>query len=171
MSKYREHIAQAKRNLDFLLEVNNLGTSRMDWQVTIAFYTSLHLINAHVLDKTGKFYQKHVDVHFAINPYNEGTGMLPLEIYRCYMKLFRLSRRSRYLCTDDPKASPTMNNIAHHIKPSHLAKAYRNLDKLLDFFVGNGHLTIDQAEIFCDALGDSESMNFFKKKKLTLDKT
>ncbi|MEC7754531.1 hypothetical protein [Roseivirga sp. UBA1976] len=164
MSKYDDHIAQATNNLEFLVEVNAMGNNRMDWQVTIAFYTSLHLINVHVLATTGKFYQKHIDVHFAINPHKHGDGQLPIEIYRSYMKLFRLSRRSRYLCSDDPKATPTMNNISHHIKPSHLAKAFRNLDKVLDFFVTKHNLKIDPSEVECDALGNSESMKFFKKK-------
>ena len=53
MASFQEHIAQANRNLDFLEQANQSLNTFWDWQVTAAFYVCVHLVNAHLAQKSG----------------------------------------------------------------------------------------------------------------------
>ena len=46
MAFFDEHVAQAKSNLQFLETVNQAIRNYYDWQVTICFYTAVHLAEA-----------------------------------------------------------------------------------------------------------------------------
>ena len=101
MPQFEDHIAQAERNFRILEQVNKHIHNSQDWQVTIIFYTALHLVNAHTA-KVGLQYRKHSDVMHAINPFNT-TSLAKLDenIYVAYESLMSLSRRSRYLVNPD----------------------------------------------------------------------
>lgn len=104
MATFDEHIQQAKRNLSFLHKVNTGIGQCWDWQVTISFYTAVHLVNAHIASRSNHHYRSHELVNNAINPYSlTSLSKLPEEEYLAYIKLQNLSRRARYLCHDDPK--------------------------------------------------------------------
>ena len=70
MANFSEHISQAKRNLTFLKSINALENNNWDWQVTAAFYSAVHLINAHLATKADLHYRSHKKVDDAINPYS-----------------------------------------------------------------------------------------------------
>ena len=129
MSRYQAHLRQANSNLDFLGKVNALDPQRFDWQVTIAFYSALHLINAHLCDY-GAHYRSHHDVKDAINPVRGRESALSKQAYADYQKLFRLSRRARYLIDEQ---SPDETRVAH-TSEKHFAQAVRRLDALLAYF-------------------------------------
>jgi len=59
LAQFDEHIQQANHNLQFLSFANQAGSAYYDWQVTICFYTALHLVNAH-LSLFNMQYRKHV---------------------------------------------------------------------------------------------------------------
>ena len=103
MPQFDKHIHQTSHNLKFLELVNQNGNNFFDWQVTICFYTALHLVNAH-LSLFQMQYRKHVDVKDAINPKNiqsvSSGSALPDNEYLAYTKLQSLSRRSRYLVNE-----------------------------------------------------------------------
>lgn len=99
MPSFEEHIIQVNRNLNFLTNINNNVTDCCDWQITVCFYTALHIINAH-LSKFDLQYRKHSDVNHAINPYTISPGRIPEDVYISYMSLQSLSRRSRYLVNE-----------------------------------------------------------------------
>ena len=86
--------------------------SQFDWQVTICFYTAVHLINCH-LANFGLQYRKHKDVKDALNPYTISPAKLPEDEYSAYISLQSLSRRSRYLVNENCKV---VRNVAATIK-------------------------------------------------------
>ena len=132
MPKFEDHIAQSKRNLTFLEIINNNAPAHLDWQVTVCFYTALHLVNAH-LAHFGMQYRSHTDVKFHINPENVTSLMrLPEDIYLAYEALFSNSRRSRYLVNqkDNNLKSETMAFTSG----KHLGKAIRHLNTICLYF-------------------------------------
>jgi len=132
VASFQNHIVQAKRNLSFLVSINSSHNEYWDWQVTVTFYVNVHVINAHLAQAADLHYRTHEDVKNAINPYNNSSLVrIPEEIYLAYVKLEGLSRRSRYLCHDDPK---NRDQGYHPTYDKHFAKAIKQLDKILKFF-------------------------------------
>ena len=131
LATYLEHINQANKNLSFLDQINFNIDDCWDWQVTVCFYVSVHLVNAHIADKTDQHYRSHEQVKEALNPYNVlSASKLSEDVYKAFDKLQNLSRRSRYLCNDNivdknPKGFFTYDK--------HLCKALKQLDILLQF--------------------------------------
>ncbi|MEJ0105203.1 MAG: hypothetical protein WDO19_22760 [Bacteroidota bacterium] len=160
MASFDEHINQAKSNLLFLTETNSKNNSFWDWQVTTAFYVAVHIVNAHLAHIGNLHYRTHEDVKNAINPYNPlALGKIDETIYLCYAKLEGLSRRSRYLCHDDPANRGTNVHLTYD---RHFAKAIRNLDKLLNFFNLNYNLKYTKPKISCSELSKSENFKVFE---------
>lgn len=159
MASFDEHIQQAKSNLTFLSNVNQQLKNYYDWQVTICFYTSLHLVNAH-LSKHNLQYRKHHDVNHALNPdVSLSISKLPENEYDCYMALQRLSRRSRYLVNE--KDNNVSSQQAFFTYEKHLAKAIRNLDKLICFFNAKYQLNLATVTITCIELKANENLQHF----------
>ncbi|MFP4604838.1 MAG: hypothetical protein ACLFNJ_05645 [Bacteroidales bacterium] len=105
---------------------NTTVTNYWDWQVTIVFYSALHLIDAHVTYKTNQHYRSHDAVRQAINPYTYSPAALDEDCYSAYESLFKLSRRSRYLINEKHKP-----DSAHFTFEKHLARAIRHLYKIM----------------------------------------
>ncbi len=139
MAQVDEHIAQVKKNLNFLNNISQIPES-LDWQVTVCFYSALHLINAH-LASNGLQYRKHSDVDNAINPFNKiKLCALPQEVYTAYSSLYKLSRRSRYLV--DLKDNNINSNQGCLIYEKHLGRALKHLDTILIHFVDKFNLKL-----------------------------
>lgn len=160
MARFDDHILQAKRNLNFLSEVNNKIPNCFDWQVTVCFYTSLHLVNAH-LSKYQLQYRKHKDVNYALNFANAlSPARLPEDEYIAYTALQSLSRRSRYLVNEKDNKLGTHDAFLTY--DVHLARALRHLNKLLQHFESRYSIAINVADIKCSEIKEGE-MKFFKK--------
>ena len=160
MANFDEHIEQARKNLAFLSEVNQKIANYYDWQVTICFYTSLHLVNAH-LSKHNLQYRKHNDVNYALNPFVQlSISKLPEEEYDCYMSLQRLSRRSRYLANEKDNNLKSIQAFLTYEK--HLSKAIKHLDKLIYFFATKYAVSFDNKDFTCTEIGKGEKLNYFK---------
>ena len=157
MVSFDEHINQAKRNLNFLKSVNDLTNNTWDWQVTIAFYSAVHLINAHLAKKADLHYRSHKRVDDAINPYNNlSFTRLKESEFLAYKKLQSLSRRSRYLCndkSDDKSASLTYDK--------HFSKAIKNLDTIIQWISTEYEVSFEEYDIACIELHNYTS-NIFK---------
>ncbi len=136
MASFKEHIEQAKKNLNFLESVNYsypIGESD-DWQVTILFYGAVHLINAHIAQTCNLHYNSHKKVEQAISPFNPlSPASLPEDVYLAYKLLRNLSRRSRYLCKDSD--SPLEEAKAYLTFDKHVAKAIKHMDVIIDYMV------------------------------------
>lgn len=133
MAIYKEHLAQAKSNLQFLGLINTNCSSHIDWQVTTCFYTAVHLINGFLAQESNLHFNSHDRVKDAVSPdsINAGTK-LDEQTYLAYVKLRNLSRRSRYLCNADNPQEDVEK--AHFILEKHFVKAFVHLDKLMNYF-------------------------------------
>jgi len=153
---FDEHVAQAKSNLRFLETVNQVIENYCDWQVTICFYTAVHLVNAH-LTKHSLHYRQHKDVNYALNPeVAVSVSKLPIQEYEAYIGLQRLSRRSRYLVNE--KGSNISSSQGFLTYDKHLARAIRNLDKLLAYFSSKYDLDIGSISFKCVDLARGEQL-------------
>lgn len=160
MAKYEEHLLQAERNLRFLATINNSIDDCCDWQVTVCFYTSLHLVNAH-LSKYGLQYRKHRDVNFALNFANSNSpARLPEDQYISYTALQSLSRRSRYLVNEKDQKLATDQAFLTYDK--HLARALRHLNILLEHFAALYKIELKALVIKCSEIKLNE-LKYFKK--------
>lgn len=146
MADYSAHLKKAKRNLYLVSGINKAFNEDWDWQVTIAYYAAVHLMNAHLAKKGNLHYKTHVDVKNALFS-SLSVCKVPDDIYLSFVKLENYSRRSRYLChediekTEDSKEYPTYDK--------HLKKALGYLDKILIFFNKEYGESFDRQEIDC----------------------
>ncbi len=163
MANFSEHINQAKKNLQFLSEINKNTNDSWDWQVTVCFYVAVHLVNAHIAQKANQHYRSHEQVKEALNPYNAlSLSKLTEGNFLAFDKLQNLSRRSRYLCNDtiadkDIKAFFTYDK--------HLSKSLKNLDKILGFIVSEYKESFLPIELYCIEL-KGQTLNFFAYKAI-----
>lgn len=161
MASFQEHINQAKKNLLFLNTINNEISECWDWQVTVCFYVSVHLVNAHIANKTNQHYRSHEQVNEALNPFKPlSIAKLSEEEYKAYIKLQGLSRRSRYLCSDNLAVKKTQ---AFFTYDRHLSKAIKNLDRLLNFIKKEYSVEFDILRINCIDIHNNP-LHFFQHK-------
>lgn len=159
MPSFEEHITQVSRNLQFLTSINNTVSDCCDWQITVCFYSALHIINAH-LSKFELQYRKHSDVNYAINFASFSPGRLPEDVYIAYMSLQSLSRRSRYLVNE--KDNKLREEKAFLIFEKHLAKGFRHLDLLLNYFNTLYKLNIQGGSLRCAEIKRKEDFRVLK---------
>ncbi len=96
----KEHIAQFLHNKNFLAYMeSNVDGQFVDWQITIVFYTALHLIHALAAKKKKHIGAEHKSVNANIDP-NNPHAIMPLQhdIYASYKNLYENSRNARYKC-------------------------------------------------------------------------
>ena len=159
MANFQEHVNQAKKNLEFLAQINKTVTNCWDWQVTVSFYVGVHLVNAHIAQKTNQHYRSHEHVNKALNPHEPlSITKLTEKDYLAYTKLQGLSRRSRYLCHDE---NPSQNEQALFTYDRHLAKALRCLNTLLVFMQQEYGIQFDSYSLNCIDIG-KQNYAYFK---------
>lgn len=158
MPSYDAHLGKAESNFQFLSSVNRLITGYPDWEVTICFYTALHLMNAH-LAKHDLHYRSHNDVDYALNPYGLSPSKITEDVYIAYRSLRSLSRRARYLVSE--KGSNDSSVKASFTYDVHVAKACRHLDTILNYFHEKGTLGFSSISFHCNQLKPGE-LNFIK---------
>lgn len=159
MAKFEHHIAQSTNNLRFLEEVNAKISNCFDWQVTVCFYTALHVVNAHLATYNLQ-YRKHRDVNHALNFATlTSPARLPEEIYISYIALQSLSRRSRYLVNEKDRNLSADGAFLTYEK--HLAKAIGHLDNVLNHFVAQYSIkAFSPVSIRC--VGLSQDLKWFR---------
>ncbi|MBI9052460.1 MAG: hypothetical protein JEY96_01500 [Bacteroidales bacterium] len=129
MPSFDQHITQAKVNLNFLQE-SNILKGYWDWQITISFYTALHIVNAHLAKTLNFQYSTHVKTKNAIAPESLSPARLDNETYTSYVALQNLSKRSRYLCNHK---NTTAADQAFFTNEKHLSKAIKHLDVIMEY--------------------------------------
>ena len=92
-----QHISQARSNAQFLSTLRQPPIRHPDWVVTVAFYTALHMIDAHFArtGQAGSHFRKH-------NERNTAVANRLQSIADIYMGLYLASRRARYECRLPP---------------------------------------------------------------------
>ena len=158
MASYKDHINQANNNLRFLESINLKIGLFWDWQVTVCFYTAVHLINAHISNKSNQHYRSHELVNNAINPFNQTSiTKLSEEEYTSYIKLQNLSRRARYLVHED---SSNKAQKAFLTYDKHFSKAIKHLDRLLIYISNEYKENFDKVSLNCIELKSTNLKNF-----------
>ena len=158
MATFQEHIEQVKHNLRVLEKINECVPNSWDWQVTVSFYCSVHLVNAH-LAKFSLQYRTHEDVKHALNPKVQlSVSKIPDEQYIAYMSLVKLSRRSRYLVKANDITAPNASK-AYEI---HFSKTLRHLENLLTFFSDKYGVVFTPISVRCQNIKQDE-LNHFNK--------
>jgi hypothetical protein len=159
LPEFSEHINQALHNLEILGSVNSRIENSWDWQVTICYYIAVHLVNAHVAKTCNLHYRSHSEVESAINFMNQASlARLNETVYLSFIKLNGLSRRSRYLINDNLKRKETQPHFTYTV---HLAKAIRQLDVILGFFVERYLIKLPVTNIKCIDLNKGQ-VKYFK---------
>jgi hypothetical protein len=159
MPQFSDHIKQAQSNLSVLKVINQASPTHFDWQVTVCFYTALHLVNAH-LAKYNQQYRNHTDVKHVLNPFNAVSVMkLTPDAYTAYTSLFSLSRRARYLINE--KDDNLNSNTPFFTHDKHLAKSIRHLDLLCTYFDKEYNLNLPKTPIKCGFITDKNTVKFF----------
>lgn len=158
MASFDEHINQAKRNCEFLSYVNRDYPLFWDWQTTISFYSAVHLVNAHIARIADLHYRSHEQIETAINPYGVSPCKLPEEIFLAYYNLQWLSRRSRYLISDEASDQSTS---VHFTKGKHLTRAIKRLNTLMEYIAERYGQAFEVHSINCPSL-EKETLKYFK---------
>lgn len=161
MATFSEHVSQARNNLSFLNSVNDKIVANWDWQVTICFYTAVHLVNAHIAKKANQHYRSHELVNNALNPFSPlSTTKFTEELYTSYIKLQNLSRRARYLCHDDPRNRDSKGFLTYD---KHFSKSIIHLNNLLEFMSNEYSINFTSIEIECVEL-KNRNLSYFSVK-------
>ncbi len=161
MPRPEDHLSQARRNLTFFDCVHSGVSDSYDWQVTICFYSAVHLVNFH-LSRHGFQYRSHSNVNNAINPYGIRSSItLPENEYIAYEGLRSLSRRSRYLVREGDNS--LISNEPAFTNDKHLSKALRHLNTLLKYFSEKYKLDFPTTKVKCAYLKGSNELIYFIK--------
>ena len=156
----QDHIKQALHNLSFLEKVNSSLPDYYDWQVTVCFYSALHLVNSH-LSHFNLQYRKHKDVKDALSPYSQlSPAKLPENEYAAYVTLQSLSRRARYLVNE--KDDNLSSGQAFFTYDKHFGKALKHLNTLMSYFNGRYQLSLPKIKAGCSDL-QYQGLNFIIK--------
>ncbi len=160
MPRYEDHIKQVNSNLQFLQKINQNAPDHLDWQVTVCFYSALHLVNAH-LATLNLQYRNHTDVRDIINPYNKlSLGKLPEDEFVSYDSLFSNSRRARYLVNHND--NNLMSDVGSFTYDKHLAKSIRHLETMIRYFDAKYTLDLPIIQIKCAQLRNQNEFKYFK---------
>lgn len=150
LANFSAHVAQVRANINFLENLNSVPNS-WDWKVTVCFYAAVHIVNAHLAQAANLHFRQHRQVDDAISPMSRIVAVrLTEDVYVSYKALKNLSRRSRYLCSDDGSGDPQQPLLTYD---KHLKKALYHLNTLMEWFTSLYNInTFDKKEINCPNL-------------------
>ncbi|MFA6056760.1 MAG: hypothetical protein WC756_01075 [Taibaiella sp.] len=157
MATYTEHLSQARKNLNYLLQTNEKLDSCWDWHVTVSFYVGVHLVNAYLAEKANLHYRSHVQVSDALNPYSLSPTKVDESVYLAYKKLQNLSRRSRYLISESPDNE---EDRAFGTFDKHFGRSLSHLDTLLKFISSEYQEGFEKMKMKCPGLS-KKSLQYF----------
>ncbi|MCE7038967.1 hypothetical protein [Dyadobacter sp. CY312] len=158
--KQEHHFAQAKNNLKFLEKANASALEFYDWQVTVCFYSALHIMSGHLKAK-GVESSSHVSTLRALDPSNQlSITKLGEDEYVAYRSLYNLSRRARYLVEVNSQGIVTTGDTPLATRCVHLARSIRNLDRILAFLKTEYKVDLDKIKIKCSDLSQSDNLKF-----------
>ncbi|HXE54418.1 MAG TPA: hypothetical protein VN541_15455 [Tepidisphaeraceae bacterium] len=121
MASSKSHIDQWKHNREFLVTI---PAAYPDWIVTVAFYVSLHAVDALLShDKVAG-----VTRHDARNAVVIRTNRY-LAIKKAYLPLYDLSRRVRYLA--DPSAWVPTHELQKNVVERYLYPIEKSVQRLI----------------------------------------
>jgi hypothetical protein len=149
MPAHEAHHKKAAHNLDLVSKINlELSDEWWDWQVTIVFYSALHIVNTYLARVHDLHYMTHVKVYDALNPENAmSVARIDEEPFVAYESLRKLSRRSRYLVHGDNGVNSPNQTFFTYEK--HLAKAVRHYEVVAKWFKTKYGINIPAVDVKC----------------------
>ena len=148
MANFSDHIFQSRKNLSFLQEINCLSENYWDWNVTVCYYVAVHLVNSHIASVSNLHYRKHEEVSNALNPYvSLSLTKVPETVFTAYSQLQNLSRRSRYLISENMANRSIDANITYD---KHFKRALVHLETLLIFVESTYSQKFEKISIRCN---------------------
>lgn len=145
MANFVQHVAQARHNLS-LLQILFPHTKYYDWQVTVCYYTAVHLVNAHLAKTGNTHFQNHSETKNAINYKGTSISSIGETPFKHYVSLENLSRRARYLSHQSKGNHP---GRAFATEPYHLANALFKLENLMLYFGEKYAIQFSEMEVTC----------------------
>lgn len=103
-------------------------------------------------------YRAHNEVKNALFT-DSSPSKIPEEIYLAYAKLEGLSRRARYLISENPN---NYNQNAFFTYDIHFAKAVKNIDKIIHYFTHLCQLKLGTPSVKCPELNNNIPLLVFK---------
>lgn len=103
MASLIEHHAKALSNLQFLTEVHLKMPETYDWQVTIAFYVGVHLVNGHMKHRYNREFTSHSAIIDQLDADARSSFSSTSDLNWCldsvtaYARLRNMSREARYM--------------------------------------------------------------------------
>ncbi|MCL4482116.1 MAG: hypothetical protein M1445_05795 [Bacteroidetes bacterium] len=148
MASFADHISQSRKNLSFLQDISNLSVQYWDWDVTVCYYVAVHLVNSHIASVSDLHYRKHEEVSNALNPYiNLSLTKVTETVYLAYTQLQNLSRRSRYLISENMGNRSADANITYD---KHFKRALVHLETLLTFVESTYGQEFEKISVRCN---------------------
>lgn len=161
MPSFNEHISQAKKNFQTLESIDICVENCEDWKVTIAFYTALHLVSAHLVHHSSPK-SSHTAVEHAINPNVNSPTKIDEQVFTHYTSLYQLSRRARYLIQD----ASSMSAPVVLMNEKHFAKALNKLEGIIKYFDAMYSLNFSRISTDCVHYSQkSDTKHILKKQK------
>ena len=125
---------QARKNLRILSSLCEHVSNSTDWQITLAFYASLHLLKAH-LAKNGARVHNHKDLKLAISNTDSVLAkslVVPEAVRTAHTYLYKHARISRYLFEDG--GDPDVEVAPPTFADNDIIEAIRRLNIVLEFY-------------------------------------
>jgi len=92
---------------------------------------AVHLVNSHIASVSDQHYRKHEEVSKALNPYFPlSLTKVPENVYLAYNHLQNLSRRSRYLISEDMANRDIATNLTYG---KHFKRSLVHLNTVMEF--------------------------------------
>lgn len=151
MVSFSAHFNRAECNLSALQTM--LNADHCDWQITISFYTALHLVSAHMA-KYGEHAHRHDLTKLAILPSaKNGPAQVDKETFAHYCTLEGLSRMARYLHKDGKAKDAPLYPVV--IKPEDSAEALECLHAIMKYFSSTHHVNFEKIKVNCKAVAEN----------------
>lgn len=165
MADFTNHIAQSKKNIYLLKFLNDNPTSDIDkqWQITVAYYSALHLINAFLSDKADLHPNNHHSLKEFIEP--SAVNTIGEDLYASYTHLEMLSRKARYLCDNSGQNSSSKGFISNK---KDFQRAIKYLDQVKCFINKEYSLGLSVIELDIDETPHTINLTFFSINRVTI---
>lgn len=159
MASYEEHFSRAISDLQTLKSCNHNKHIPSHWQVTMAYYIAVQLVDAHFA-KSNYHPENHDKRKLNFSPYCLTVSHRADDItYADYVFLENLSRRARYMCNDNGTPSPEK---AVPTRDKQLTKAFRLLDTIMKFMTTKHGVVFPIIDIHSTDFTNINTLKHFK---------
>lgn len=130
MPNKQQHIDRVNYNLNQLAAISTYSADSYDWQAIIAFYVSIHLIEADLVEHQLVVFD-HKERNLTISNIGGNQKVkLSEELFGDYMRLLKASHKARYLAHIEPHVDTSKS----YMPAKTVLQLLKCLDRLLVFY-------------------------------------